>query len=254
MPLSAGPTLKCVARMSGSAYSITAVSPSGSRVIRISSRDATRRRRWRTGAYLPCTDRRVDLSRPAGAENPCPCATCLRTTFSPLRRQRAPTKQSAVLTKIPAGFSHPFSHPPGVTGWTSRSRLRMCFRLLGTARYGPTRPFSFSQAECRRFEPGIPLPKNLGSPRAAGRCASPGTPGSGPTGQPRRGRAVGALSRRSQLRQSSGLSCRTSRWATNGLRDLTFNLMAAQRAPSARTWAPDSRGRSRSRIRVASTG
>jgi hypothetical protein len=162
MPLSAGPTLKCVARMSGSAYSITAVSPSGSRVIRISSRDATRRRRWRTGAYLPCTDRRVDLSRPAGAENPCPCATCLRTTFSPLRRQRAPTKQSAVLTKIPAGFSH----PPGVTGWTSRSRLRMCFRLLGTARYGPTRPFSFSQAECRRFEPGIPLHCKSATPGA----------------------------------------------------------------------------------------
>jgi len=35
------------------------------------------------------------------------------------------------------------------------------FQLLVTARYGPKRPFSFSQAECRRFEPDIPLPERL---------------------------------------------------------------------------------------------
>ena len=53
--------------------------------------------------------------------------------------------------------SHHFSHHPGVTGWTSRLRDRSCFQLLGTTRYGQKRPFSFSQAECRRFEPDIPL-------------------------------------------------------------------------------------------------
>jgi hypothetical protein len=57
-------------------------------------------------------------------------------------------------------FSHHFSHHLCVTGWTCRLRLGLCFQLLASARYGLLRPFLFSQAECRRFDPGIPLKKN----------------------------------------------------------------------------------------------
>ena len=35
-----------------------------------------------------------------------------------------------------ARSSHHFSHHLGVTGWTSRLRLGLCFRSVGTARYG----------------------------------------------------------------------------------------------------------------------
>jgi len=39
-------------------------------------------------------------------------------------------------------------------------RLDLCFQLLGTTRCGTKRPFSFFQAEYRRFEPDIPLKKS----------------------------------------------------------------------------------------------
>ena len=66
--------------------------------------------------------------------------------------------------------SHHFSHPAGVTGWTSRLRLISTLQVLGTARYGPLRLFLHSQAECRRFEPGIPLPRKYRNLRRSRRA------------------------------------------------------------------------------------
>jgi hypothetical protein len=54
----------------------------------------------------------------------------------------------------------PVSHHRGVTGWTSRLRRFSSFQLLTCLWNGSLRPFLSSQAECRRFEPDIPLRKS----------------------------------------------------------------------------------------------
>jgi hypothetical protein len=43
--------------------------------------------------------------------------------------------------------------PPGVTGWTSRLRLRLCFQLVSTARYARLPAPSLSHGGSRRFNP-----------------------------------------------------------------------------------------------------
>ena len=54
-------------------------------------------------------------------------------------------------------ISHHFSHHLGVTGWTSRLRLGVCFRSVSTARYGRLRSQSTYQGGRRGFEPLLPL-------------------------------------------------------------------------------------------------
>jgi hypothetical protein len=64
-----------------------------------------------------------------------------------------------------SALSHHFSHHSGVTGWTSRLRLGLCFRLVSTARYDRLPAQSLSHGGSRRFNPYNAHSKGGGIPK-----------------------------------------------------------------------------------------